>query len=113
MALKYAARSQFASPKITTIEVSLPPPVSPANTPYSVYVYIYLLLSQVTSYVRDDRSNSKKFRYELFVEWSDETRYSLYRLYSDFYEFQSELEAMFPVQAGQISQQVGIFVSPW
>ena len=63
-------------------------------------------LVQVTAYVRDDRCNSKKFRYELFVEWSDESRFNLYRLYSDFYEFQSQLEAMFPVQAGQISQQV-------
>ncbi|KAI6649113.1 Neutrophil cytosol factor 1-like [Oopsacas minuta] len=79
MALKYTAHSQFTAPCVTQIEV--------------------------TSYVKDDRTNSKKYRYELFVEWSDSARYSLSRLYSDFYEFQSELEAMFPVQAGQISEK--------
>ena len=80
MALKYAAHSQFAAPTLKQLDV--------------------------TSYVRDTRTNSKQLRYEIFVEWSDETRFTLGRLYSDFYEFHSELEAMFPVQAGQISEKV-------
>ena len=60
----------------------------------------------MTAYVRDERENGKKFKYEMIAEWTDDVRYQLYRLYSDFYEFQSELEAMFPVQAGQISEKV-------
>ena len=80
MALKYAAHSQFAVPTIKQLDV--------------------------TSYIRDTSSNMKQFRYEIFVEWSDETRFTLCRLYSDFYQFHSELEAMFPVQAGQISEKV-------